>query len=193
MSRRWILKPALVCVLVLSGGCSRQPPVGERPPEKISLVPITFAEWQQKLAGYKGDLVVVDMWASWCAPCLQRFPHMVKLHDQHRSRGVRFVSISLDDREDKGAIEQAQKFLVQQKAAFENYRMDENVTDAFRKLELLSIPAVLIYDRSGKLRYRLTGDDPNNQFTNEDVDRAIEELLQTGSAPRSSVDRLLPS
>jgi len=46
-----------------------------------------------------------------------------------------------------------------------------------RKLDLLGIPAVFIYGPDGSLRYRLTGDDPNNQFTDADVDEAIEELL----------------
>jgi len=43
----------------------------------------------------------------------------------------------------------------------------------------LSIPAVLIYGRDGRLRYKLTGDDPNRQYTTEDVDRAIGELLKS--------------
>jgi hypothetical protein len=45
----------------------------------------------------------------------------------------RFVSVSLDDATDKGALEHARAFLKRQKAAFENYLMDDNVTDAFEK------------------------------------------------------------
>jgi hypothetical protein len=50
---------------------------------------------------------------------------------------------------------------------------------------------VLIYDRDGTLRYKLTGDDPNRQFTNGDVDRAIQELLRSSghaSAGLKSID-----
>ncbi len=162
----WILCPGVV-----SGRVAKESTA------PVSLRPLTFAQWQHKLAGYRGQVVIVDFWATWCAPCLERFPHMVSLYQKYGSRGnVRFVSISLDDREDPQALQRASDFLKRQKAEFENYRMDEIVPDAFEKLNLLGIPAVFIYDRAGQLRYRLTGDDPNRQFTNEDVDAAIKSL-----------------
>ena len=49
--------------------------------------------------------------------------------------------------------------------------------DSFEKLDLLTIPAVFIFDRDGELRYRLTADDPNDQFTERDVEEAILGLL----------------
>ena len=48
---------------------------------------------------------------------------------------------------------------------------------AFEKLNLIGIPAVIIYDRNGDERYRLTGDDPNNQYSGKDIEKAIQELL----------------
>jgi len=166
-----------VLVLLLAAGCSTQPRDTVTAKPAAGLQPITFETWQERLAEARGAITVVDFWATWCAPCLERFPHMVSLHKRYGESGVRFISMSLDDRDDEGAVEQARSFLVRQNAAFENYLMDENVTDAFQKLDLMSIPAVMIYGRDGRLRYKLTGDDPNRQFTNEDVDRAIEELL----------------
>jgi thiol-disulfide isomerase/thioredoxin len=148
------------------------------PPKSITLQPVTFAQWQQKLAGYRGQILVVDFWATWCAPCVERFPHMVALYGKYGSLGkVRFVSMSLDDRDDSQAVNRALEFLKKQKAEFDNFRMNEIVPDAFEKLDLLGIPAVFIYDPAGKLRYRLTGDDPNRQFKNEDVEAAIKALL----------------
>jgi thioredoxin-related protein len=84
----------------------------------------------------------------------------------------------LDDREDRVALERGREFLSRQKAVFENYLMDEGITDAFEKLRLQSIPAVLMYDREGTLYARLTGDNPSDQFTELDVENAIQELLQ---------------
>ena len=115
----------------------------------------------------------------------------MQLHDRQRDRGVRFVSISLDDRTDEGALDQARAFLIRQKATFENYLLDENVTDAFEMLDLKSIPAVFIYGRDGKLIHRLTADDPNRQFTNRDVDAALEGLLQS-ELPPAELGRVAP-
>ena len=143
----------------------------------VSLVPLTFAQWQNKLPHYQPNIVVVDNWATWCAPCIKRFPKMVELDQRYRAEGVSFVSINLDDHEDTDALQKARDFLTEVNATFDNYYMDENVIDAFEKLDLLGIPAVVIYDRSGKERYRLTGDNPNKQFTDEDIDAAVQELL----------------
>jgi len=179
MTLRAIASATIIAVLFLSG-CAKQP----LPQEKaaaVSLVPVTFPQWQQSLAGYRGQFVVVDFWATWCAPCIERFPHIVQLHEKYGRQGIRFVSMDLDDRSDPQALDRAREFLITHNAAFDNYRMDEVVPDAFEKLDLLGIPAVFIYDRQGKLRYRLTGDNPNKQYTNQDVDKAIEQILQDKS------------
>jgi len=144
---------------------------------EVSLTPVTFEQWQQELAALEGRIVVVDMWATWCVPCVERFPKMVELFHDYSPRGVTFVSICLDDREDTEAVAYARKFLRQQKAIFANYLMDEIVTEGFVKLDLLGIPAVYVYAPDGERRYRLTADDPYDQFTDEDVERAIQELL----------------
>jgi thiol-disulfide isomerase/thioredoxin len=171
---------ALFFGMLFTGGLSQGPPA-KAGSDAIILRPLTFAQWQQKLASYQGRIVVVDFWATWCAPCIERFPHMVKLHERYGRTGkVRFVSMSLDDKDDPDALRRAQEFLIKQKAAFDNFRMNEITPDAFEKLDLLGIPAVMIYDEDGKLRHKLTGDNPNRQYTNEDVEAAIK-LMLSGS------------
>jgi len=145
---------------------------GPRP----ELRPIRFEQWKQELASLRGRVVVVDVWATWCVPCLERFPHVVDLDRRYRNRGVTVVSLSVDNRDDPQAVEEARRFLRRQNAAFPNYLMDENILEAFEKLDLLTIPAVWIYDRSGRLRHDLNGDDPNRQFTDDDVERAVAAL-----------------
>lgn len=46
---------------------------------------------------YKGKLVLVDFWATWCPPCRRSIPHLVELHNKYSDRGFEVVGISLDN------------------------------------------------------------------------------------------------
>ena len=162
-------------------GCAGSAPTETEESVAVTLTPVTFEQWQEELSALEGQIVVVDMWATWCIPCVERFPKMVELYHEYSSRGVTFVSMCLDDREDAEAVAYAREFLGKQKAIFANYLMDEIVTEGFVKLGLLGIPAVYVYAPDGERRYRLTADDPYNQFTDEDVESAIQELLAESS------------
>ena len=143
----------------------------------LSYQSITLAQWPEIISAYKGKVLVVDMWATWCSSCLKRFPHMVKMHNDYKDKGVAFISLLLEDPEEPEAIENAKKFLIKQKANFDHYFMNENIMTSFEKLDLLGIPTVFVYSQDGKLTYRLTGDNPNKQFTEKDIEEAINELL----------------
>ena len=93
------------------------------------------------------------------------------------SKGLAVISLSLDDPTDKAAVAEAEKFLKDKKAAFTNVLLDENFGDGFEKLNINAIPAVFIYGPDGKEVKRFTMDDPNNQFTYDEVEKAIVALL----------------
>ncbi len=165
-----ILAGCLLCVAGLVSSTVRAD-------DHIQLERIKYDAWQKKRVAYIPDIVVVDYWATWCVSCIERFPKMIELYHRYHKQGVRFVSMCLDERDDTPAIDRARRFLVKSNATFENYLMDENLMQAFEWLDLIGIPAVVIYDRKGVERFRLTGDNPNKQFTDEDVETAIKQLL----------------
>ena len=144
---------------------------------KLNYQSVTFTQWQKVITAYKGNILVVDMWATWCSSCLTRFPHMVKMSKDYDGKGVTFISLLLEDPEEPEAIENAKRFLIKQKADFDHYFMNENIMVSFEKLDLLGIPTVFIYSQDGNLVYRLTGDNPNKQFTEKDIESAINQLL----------------
>ncbi len=141
------------------------------------LQPISFAQWDGILEKQLGKITVVDFWAAWCSPCIERFPHMVEMHHKYKDRGVRFISLNLDEQGDKESIDWANDFLERIKAVFPNYHMDENMTEAFERLDLLGLPAVRIYATDGTETHRLSGDNPYQQFTEKDVENAVQNLL----------------
>jgi thiol-disulfide isomerase/thioredoxin len=144
---------------------------------EVQLVPVTWNQWLSEREALEGNIVVVDYWATWCAPCRERFPAMVAMSREFSSDGVVFVSLSLDDRDDPLTTPDVTDFLRAQDSRMPNYLMDEIIPDAFDQLDLLGIPAVDVFDASGTLRYRLTGDDPRNQFTEDDVEQAVVSLI----------------
>ncbi|MGD9264652.1 MAG: TlpA disulfide reductase family protein, partial [Lysobacterales bacterium] len=141
------------------------------------LQPISFTEWDAVLENLRGSIVVVDYWASWCPPCIERFPHMVEMHHRYADRGVQFISLNLDEKGDTDALDWCNDFLARVKAEFPNYHVEENMTAAFERLDLLGLPVVRIYAPDGSEAYKLTGDNPYQQFTEQDVEDAILELL----------------
>lgn len=56
----------------------------------------TVAGKPQTLAPYKGRVLVVNFWASWCGPCVAEMPELVRLNDAYAGKGVQFVGIGVD-------------------------------------------------------------------------------------------------
>ncbi len=118
--------------------------------DAIKLEPINLDGLLQAIHAHKGKIVVVDVWGDFCVPCKEKFPHMVALANQYAKDGVVFISLSLDEPEDKG---KALAFLKKQKATFQNFILEdkdklEKAGDA--KLLHSSPPIVHVFDRDGK-------------------------------------------
>ena len=145
--------------------------------DKIGLVPVKYADLRARIAAKKARLTLVDAWATTCAPCKENFPHLVAMHRKYAAKGLNVASLTLDDRDDKKALAEAEKFLRAQKAVFTNYLMDEEFGVGFEKLDINAIPAVFLFGPDGKEVQRFTMDDPDHQFTYAEVEKAVVALL----------------
>ena len=92
----------------------------------------------------------------------------------------------MDDLSDARAVKEATEFLVSQKAVITNLIMNEPQDVAFDKLEISAIPSVFLFDSAGKEVHRFTLEDPNDQFTYAQVEKAVEALLAGKPIPGSS-------
>ena len=152
---------------------------------------ISLAELPAVVAQARPDVLVVDIWASWCISCIERFPDMVAMAAGYSGEGVVFFTLNLDDPKDQAGIDWSNEFLARIGADFPNYHLQEKLTESFEALDLNAIPVVLIYDGSGQERYRLTNDNPNNQFTKADIEAAVQALLAE-RRPGMAVSRSSP-
>lgn len=121
--------------------------------------------FRKELAKRKGKVVVVNLWATWCAPCRAEFPALVKLYNTYRNRGVDVLVISVDDVSDEAKVVE---FLQQQRAkmpAFIKKAGDsENFINAVDRDWRGAIPYTVVFDRNGKPFARLLGDHTFAQF-----------------------------
>ena len=152
--------------------------------QSTSEVKLERLNWKQLQARLVADknikYTVVDAWSTTCGPCKENFPHLVEMHRKYSKQGLGVISLSLDDPTDKAAVGEAEKFLKARKAAFTNVLLDENFGEwIFEKLNINAIPAVFIFGSDGKEVKRFTMDDPNKQFTYDQVEKTIVALLDS--------------
>jgi cytochrome c biogenesis protein CcmG, thiol:disulfide interchange protein DsbE len=135
-------------LLVLCGCYS-----GTRPPRIGSTAPdFTVQDSQEKvtLSQYRGQVVVLNFWATWCAPCVEEIPSLVEMQRRMKSKGVTVIAVSVDVDEN----------------AYKQFVKDHNVNlltirDASQKSNQLygtfKFPETYVVDRDGVMRRKFIG------------------------------------
>ena len=189
-----------LCIALLAAGCdtgTTPPPVTSSPSggagtdgdqHDSAAVQVRVASWEeveQAIAAHQGKVVVLDVWSTWCQPCVREFPGLVKLHQAH---GDKVVCMSLNsnyaglaDEPPEAAMDQVKAFLEQQSATFENFISSTQDMELYQKLDSPSVPIIRVYDKSGKLHKQF--DDSSGEYGQEGfnyeqhVTPVVEELL----------------
>jgi thiol-disulfide isomerase/thioredoxin len=152
--------------------------------DKVTLEKVTYDAFLKRVAENpkKPKFTLVDAWATWCGPCKENFPHVVEMHRKFADKGLAVASISFDDPANAKQVEEAKAFLREQKATCTNFLLDEAEGVAFEKFGVNGIPAVFLYGPDGKELKRFTMDDSRNQFTYDQVEKTVVELLGGASS-----------
>jgi aldose sugar dehydrogenase len=104
------------------------------------------------LARLKGEVVLLNVWATWCIPCRREIPELVALHQQHSARGLRVVGVSVDE---SGADADVASYARDFAMSYTILRdPGEAVSNAFR---IQGVPASFLIDRDGVVRWRRIG------------------------------------
>jgi cytochrome c biogenesis protein CcmG, thiol:disulfide interchange protein DsbE len=139
----------LTCLLFALSGCysgSRPPRIGSNAPE------FTVQDAQNKIAlsQYRGQVVVLNFWATWCPPCVEELPSLVEMQRRMKGKGVTVLAVSVDVDE----------------SAYRQFVKDHNVNlltarDPDQKSNVLygtfKFPETYVIDRNGVMRRKFIG------------------------------------
>jgi peroxiredoxin len=106
---------------------------------------------QVSLSDFKGKVVVLDFWATWCPPCVKEIPHFIELYEQYKDQGFAMVGISVD-REGAGVVSSfAQKYSINYPVLMTDGRIEKAYGD------ITSIPTTFVIDKAGNIRQKYVG------------------------------------
>jgi thiol-disulfide isomerase/thioredoxin len=148
-----------------------------------------IANWdaiQQWVASQQGKVVVVDVWSTSCLPCVKEFPHFVALHEELAGE-VACASVNIDyygaeNEKPEDLKPQVLKFLTSKRATMQNFISSDPDEDVHKHIATAAIPAVLVYDRDGKLHTTFNNDDaaygPEGFNYADDITPLVRQLLK---------------
>jgi peroxiredoxin/YHS domain-containing protein len=140
------------------------PPVLPRPAPAFSLK--NLAGETVKLSDLKGKVVLVDYWATWCAPCVATMPEMQKLHEKYGAKGLTVLGVSIDEEGEK----KVKPFIAKRKFSYPILLDDQNIWKGYN---IKAIPALFLVDREGQIVKQWTG-----KPDKKDVEQAVTGLLK---------------
>lgn len=155
-------------ILFLVCGCTGRD-AGETTTESGNMKRVDLIDetgFKDLVANRDGKILLVNVWATWCVPCREEFPDLVKIADQYHSQNVEVIGISADFPDEiESKIE---PFLKSQNAGFKNYvknfEDDEAFINSVNPEWSGALPATFVYDTDGVLRESHFGENDLDGF-----------------------------
>jgi thiol-disulfide isomerase/thioredoxin len=158
------------CLFLLTVGPGCRPKESRNPPQSVASVdtvrkevgpidPIDQAGLKKLVSQRNGKILFLNIWATWCAPCVEEFPDLIKLAHSYPDSEVEVVGISADypDEVDSKILPFIRKHNVQFRIYVAQFDHQEDFINGVNTSWSGALPATLVYDAHGKQRYFSVG------------------------------------
>jgi thiol-disulfide isomerase/thioredoxin len=102
------------------------------------------------LSKTRGEVVLLDFWATWCGPCRESIPHLVQLYKTYHAQGFEIIGLSLD----KGGKDVVHHFVQSMDISYPIAMAPDSVV---RDYGVHGLPTTILIDREGKIREKIVG------------------------------------
>jgi cytochrome c biogenesis protein CcmG/thiol:disulfide interchange protein DsbE len=113
-----------------------------------------------KMADYKGKVVILNFWATWCGPCKEEIPTFVELYDRYKDKGLVIVGVSIDD-----SVEQLRPFMKEWRMQYPVLQMNADIETAYGPF--YGVPMTFFIARDGSICRKHMGPVTKEQFERE--------------------------
>ena len=154
-SKSWILIFFFSILVIV--GCQKEVEAGPTAPD-FSLKDLSGKT--VTLEQYRGKVVLLDFWATWCPPCRMTIPMLIELQDKYREKGLVILGISIDDPQ-QVADKDLRYFVKMTKINYPVLRFNQKVMKDYFEGERVSVPTMFVVDRNGKIIDMIVGYAPD--------------------------------
>ena len=159
-----------VAVLIACSACRRLPPTATNPTTANGFGWELDNGQRAQISDYKGKVLLLDFYATWCEPCRAETPHLVELHQHYASQGLQIVGLNVGGEDDHAEVPAfAKEFGIQYALAVP----DDEFVDQYMGMNQ-NIPQSFIIDRQGRVVRRFVG---YGEQSAQELDRVVESTL----------------
>lgn len=147
-------------------------PIADRRAAPDAALPVLGDQDRElSLSQHRGDVVVVNFWASWCGPCRREQPELNTVHDRYANQEVSFVGVDVQESSELNGLRHEEEFAIPYPSMWDP---DTSFAGRFDNVGPQTLPATVLVDRAGRVAVSLIGE-TNAVELSELIDRLLEE------------------
>lgn len=131
-------------------------PSNDRPAPNFELPDVNGKK--VRLSDFKGKIIILDFWATWCPPCRAEIPGFIELYNKYKDKGVVVIGISLDEGGVRDVVPFMKEFGINYPILIGNFKVTQDYGG------IRGIPTTFVIDRKGNIRAKYVGYRPKEVF-----------------------------